>query len=117
MMWGSMKQSGFTIIELLIGIAIIGVLAIIAIPAYQNYVIRAKMSEAILFADNVKTSVTEYYQSMGTMPDNNSQLGLSINNTTGRYVNGISVGAGGIITTTVSIEGVSGSLIFTPESE
>ena len=112
-----MKQHGFTIIELLIAVAVLGILAAIAVPAYQNYVIRAKISEAILFADNVKTSVAEYYQSMGTMPNNNSQLGLSINNTTARYVNGIFVGAGGVITTTVSIEGVSGSLIFTPESE
>src|ERR1700730_18531731 len=61
-------QKGFTLIELMIVIAIIGILAAIALPAYQDYTIRAKVSELVVKADACKTSVAEYYQSLAVLP-------------------------------------------------
>ena len=61
-------QQGFTLIELMIVVAIIGILAAIALPAYQDYTIRAKVSEVILAASGTKTSIAEWYQSKSTFP-------------------------------------------------
>src|SRR6476660_3626651 len=65
-------QQGFTLIELMIVVAIIGILAAVALPAYQDYTIRAKMSEVILSMSACRTSITEVYQSGGTPPAANS---------------------------------------------
>ena len=82
------KQQGFTLIELMIVVAIIGILAAIAIPAYQDYTIRAKVSEPITFADAAKTSVSEYYQSQGGMPAGMSAAGIQT--TTSPYIASVS---------------------------
>lgn len=108
-----MKNKGFTIIELMIAVAIIGILAAIAIPAYQNYVIRAKVSEALTFASQAKTSVAEYYQSQGSLPATNTQAGLATS-VTGTNVSQVSVGTSGVITVTTSIAGVTGNIDFAP---
>jgi type IV pilus assembly protein PilA len=70
-------QQGFTLIELMIVVAIIGILAAIAIPAYQDYTIRSKVTELINAAGVCKTSVAEYYQSLGVMPASGKQAGCS----------------------------------------
>jgi type IV pilus assembly protein PilA len=70
-------QRGFTLIELMIVVAIIGILAAIAIPAYQDYTIRAKVTELINAAGVCKTSVAEYYQATGSFPTTTTQSGCS----------------------------------------
>ena len=71
------NEKGFTLIELMIVVAIIGILAAIAIPAYQDYTIRSKVTEMINAAGVCKTSVAEYYQSLGAMPTSAKQAGCS----------------------------------------
>ncbi len=65
-------QKGFTLIELMIVIAIIGILAAVALPAYQDYTVRAKMSEVMLAASAMRTSVAESFQTLGQMPQTSS---------------------------------------------
>ena len=72
-------QQGFTLIELMIVVAIIGILAAVAIPAYQDYTIRAKMTEGMSIASQAKTAVSEYYISQGSMPVDQATAGLETN--------------------------------------
>ena len=69
-------QNGFTLIELMIVIAIVAILAAVALPAYQDYTIRAKITEALLLLGEAKTSVTEYYIANGELPGDAASLGL-----------------------------------------
>ncbi|ENT1551958.1 pilin [Neisseria gonorrhoeae] len=70
-------QKGFTLIELMIVIAIVGILAAVALPAYQDYTARAQVSEAILLAEGQKSAVTEYYLNHGIWPENNGAAGVA----------------------------------------
>ena len=89
------KQSGFTLIELMIVVAIIGILAAIAIPAYQDYTIRAQVSEGLNLSGGAKAAVTEYFQDRGQMPSDNSEAGLeSSSEIQGNYVDDVAVSDG-----------------------
>ena len=72
-------QKGFTLIELMIVVAIIAILAAIAIPAYQDYVIRSQVSEGMSLADGAKTAMAEFYSNRGHFPTNNASAGLATN--------------------------------------
>ena len=71
------KMQGFTLIELMIVVAIIAILAAIALPAYQDYTIRSQVSEGSVLADGAKTAVAEYYTNTGKFPPNNTSAGLA----------------------------------------
>ena len=91
-------QQGFTLIELMIVVAIIGILAAIAIPAYQDYTIRAQVSEGMNLSAAAKAAVTEFFQDRGTFPANNLDAGLSAANTiSGNYVSQVFVNGDGTI--------------------
>ena len=93
------KQQGFTLIELMIVVAIIGILAAIAIPAYQDYTIRAQVAEGINLSAGAKTAVTEHFQDRGTLPGNNDDAGIaSATSIVGKYVVSVTVGSAGVIT-------------------
>ena len=88
-------QKGFTLIELMIVVAIIGILAAIAIPAYQDYTIRAQVSEGLNLTGACKAAVTEYYQDQGVFPADNAEAGLeAAANITGKYTVSVTVNAG-----------------------
>jgi|SRR5690606_33273303 len=91
-------QKGFTLIELMIVVAIIGILAAIALPAYQDYTIRAQAAEGPSLASGLRASIAEYYSDRGTWPTDNATLGIS-QVISGSYVSGVT-SSGGVITVT-----------------
>ncbi|MDH4126616.1 MAG: pilin [Gammaproteobacteria bacterium] len=89
------KQQGFTLIELMIVVAIIGILAAIAIPAYQDYTIRAQVSEGLNLSGGAKAAVTEFFQDRGILPADNATAGLAAAAAIqGKYVGSVTVAAG-----------------------
>ncbi|ENW2828577.1 prepilin-type N-terminal cleavage/methylation domain-containing protein, partial [Neisseria gonorrhoeae] len=100
-------QKGFTLIELMIVIAIVGILAAVALPAYQDYTARAQVSEAILLAEGQKSAVTEYYLNNGEWPENNASAGVaSSDKIKGKYVKEVKV-ENGVVTATMASSNVN----------
>ncbi|MBH6658181.1 pilin [Neisseria meningitidis] len=103
-------QKGFTLIELMIVIAIVGILAAVALPAYQDYTARAQVSEAILLAEGQKSAVTEYYLNHGEWPANNSSAGVATSSKIkGKYVKEVEV-KNGVVTATMLSSGVNNEI-------
>jgi type IV pilus assembly protein PilA len=111
-------QQGFTLIELMIVVAIIGILAAIAIPQYQDYTIRTRVSEAAVLADGSKTAVAEFYNTNSRWPASNPSAGVaSANSISGQYVQSVTVGAGGTITALLTTaSGTTGSFVLVPSA-
>jgi len=95
------KQSGFTLIELMIVVAILAILMAIAIPAYQDYTIRSQVSEGMTLAGGARTAVAEFWTDRGNFPSTNASAGLSGSGSIlGEYVTGVAVSGAGLITVT-----------------
>ena len=111
-------QKGFTLIELMIVVAIVGILAAVALPAYQDYTNRAKMVEVLSFAASGKTAVAEYYQAEGKLPATNQEAGMATStDIKSKYVTSVTV-VNGVITTVITGTGVTGldtsSVVLSP---
>ncbi|EPI1226300.1 pilin, partial [Neisseria gonorrhoeae] len=100
-------QKGFTLIELMIVIAIVGILAAVALPAYQDYTARAQVSEAILLAEGQKSAVTEYYLNNGKWPEDNGNAGVAASSKIiGKYVKQVEI-KNGVVTAQMASSNVN----------
>jgi len=104
-------QKGFTLIELMIVVAIIGILAAVALPAYQDYTARSQVSETLSLMAGPQTAVTEFWSNKGKLPNNNASAGLSkAASISGKYVSNVEV-KDGIIIAAIKSSGVAKGIV------
>jgi len=107
-------QKGFTLIELMIVVAIIGILAAVALPAYQDYTARSQASEAVLLASGLKTPASEYIATNGSCPVSGTTAGFpAATDTTGKYVASVGAAAGTAMTTNATTGVITGTCTIT----
>ncbi|MCW1719997.1 pilin [Pseudoalteromonas sp. A3] len=109
------KQQGFTLIELMIVVAIIGILAAVALPAYQDYTIRAKMAEVLVQAGAHKNSVVEFYQSENALPTDLDKAGVDTASIASSYITALTMPNAGELQYVVDIDGkATGNVLLAP---
>ena len=105
------SMQGFTLIELMIVIAILGILIAIALPAYQDYTIRTKNAECLNVAAGAKLAIAETFQSDGTLPNDDATAGYSFGGS--EYCSEVAVGTNGVISATIQNNSVASTKIIT----
>ena len=117
----SVSQKGFTLIELMITVAIVGILAAVALPAYQDYTIRGQVSEGFTLAEGAKTAIAENFANNGDLTKITQNSDVGYTGAVGKYVSGVAVGANGVITATYGGQAnskiVGGTISLTPAAD
>lgn len=109
-----MKQQGFTLIELMIVIAIVGILLSLAAPAYRDYMVRARVTEGLTLAEGAKLAVAETAMSHTVLPANQEATGYVSAEPASKYVQSIKIGANGVITIRYTPAAGNGTIVLMP---